>query len=98
MMLYAFYFKDGNFRLPMMKFFGEVLSRYGLHISQINALGLPPVTHFKFILRSQQLIPLVDMFNFFTTFHIPAVSIHSTFELPTFFLTFMLIVKECRRC
>ncbi|KAF5807148.1 hypothetical protein HanXRQr2_Chr05g0230301 [Helianthus annuus] len=49
----------------MTKFFGEVLSRYGLHISQINTLGLPRVTHFEFICRAQRLIPLVDMFNVF---------------------------------
>ncbi|MFS7998326.1 hypothetical protein Hanom_Chr12g01152421 [Helianthus anomalus] len=25
----------------MSKFLGEILTRYGLHISQVNALGLP---------------------------------------------------------
>ncbi|MFS7889136.1 hypothetical protein Hanom_Chr00s000003g01603371 [Helianthus anomalus] len=33
MMLYAEFFRDGNFRLSMPKFTGEVLTSYGLHIS-----------------------------------------------------------------
>ncbi|MFS8033999.1 hypothetical protein Hanom_Chr17g01576071 [Helianthus anomalus] len=65
MTLYAAFFREGNFRLSITKFFGEVLSRYGFHISQISALGLPRVTHFEFIFRAQRLIPLVDMFNVF---------------------------------
>ncbi|KAJ0809874.1 hypothetical protein HanPI659440_Chr01g0020241 [Helianthus annuus] len=47
--LYAAYFREGNFRLPMTKFTAEVLTNYGLHISQINTLGLPRLTHFEFI-------------------------------------------------
>ncbi|KAF5754656.1 hypothetical protein HanXRQr2_Chr17g0793731 [Helianthus annuus] len=39
--LYAAFFREGNFRLPMTKFTAEVLTKYSLHISQINALGLP---------------------------------------------------------
>ncbi|MFS8024104.1 hypothetical protein Hanom_Chr16g01459321 [Helianthus anomalus] len=65
MTLYAAFFREGNFRLPMMKFIGEVLTRYGLHISQINANGLLRVTHFEFIFRAQRLVPAVDMFNVF---------------------------------
>ncbi|MFS7889181.1 hypothetical protein Hanom_Chr00s000003g01603951 [Helianthus anomalus] len=65
MTVYAAYFKEGNFCLPMTKFFGEVLSRYGLYSSQINSLGLPHVTHFEFIYRAQRLNPSVDMFNVF---------------------------------
>ncbi|KAF5804550.1 hypothetical protein HanRHA438_Chr05g0207951 [Helianthus annuus] len=44
---------------------GEVLTRYGLHISQISFIGLPRITHFEFICRAQHLIPSVDMFNVF---------------------------------
>ncbi|MFS7954407.1 hypothetical protein Hanom_Chr07g00629891 [Helianthus anomalus] len=43
-------------------------SRYGLHISQINAMGLPRVTHFEFICRAQRLIPSVDMLHVFYYF------------------------------
>ncbi|KAJ0620959.1 hypothetical protein HanIR_Chr01g0003251 [Helianthus annuus] len=63
MTLYAAFFREGNFRLPMTKFFGEIFTRYSLHISKINALGLPRVTHFEFICRAQKLVPSVEMFN-----------------------------------
>ncbi|MFS7972982.1 hypothetical protein Hanom_Chr09g00851221 [Helianthus anomalus] len=65
MTLYAAFFREGNFRLSMTKFLGEVLPKYGLHISQINALGLPRVTHFEFICRAQTWILTVEMFNVF---------------------------------
>ncbi|KAJ0804961.1 hypothetical protein HanPI659440_Chr02g0044091 [Helianthus annuus] len=65
MTLYAAFYREGNFRLLMTKFFGEILSRYGLHISQINTLGLPRVTYFEFICRAQWLVPKIDMFNIF---------------------------------
>ncbi|KAJ0477233.1 hypothetical protein HanHA300_Chr13g0486071 [Helianthus annuus] len=63
--LYAAYFREGNFRLPMTKFNGEVLTNYGLHISQINALGLPRITHFEFICRANRIEPTFEMFNVF---------------------------------
>ncbi|KAJ0716552.1 hypothetical protein HanPI659440_Chr13g0513991 [Helianthus annuus] len=63
--LYAAFFREGNFRLPMTKFTGEVLTNYGLHISQINALGLPRITHFEFICRANRIEPTFEMFNVF---------------------------------
>ncbi|KAJ0668425.1 hypothetical protein HanPI659440_Chr17g0689141 [Helianthus annuus] len=63
--LYADFFREGNFRLPMSKFLDEVLNGYGLHISQINALGLPRVTHFEFICRAQRVEPSFEKFNVF---------------------------------
>ncbi|KAJ0800043.1 hypothetical protein HanPI659440_Chr03g0098411 [Helianthus annuus] len=65
MTLYATLFSEGNFRLPMSKFLGEILTKYCIHISQVNALGLPRVTHFEFICRAQKLVPTVEMFNIF---------------------------------
>ncbi|MFS7998322.1 hypothetical protein Hanom_Chr12g01152371 [Helianthus anomalus] len=62
---YAAFFREGNFRLPMSKFLGEILTRYGLHISQVNALGLPRVTHFEFICQEQKIEPTFEMFNVF---------------------------------
>ncbi|KAJ0569803.1 hypothetical protein HanHA300_Chr05g0170721 [Helianthus annuus] len=50
---------------PMAKFTAEVLTNYGLHISQINALGLPRVTHFEFICKANRIEPTFEMFNFF---------------------------------
>ncbi|MFS7995861.1 hypothetical protein Hanom_Chr12g01123031 [Helianthus anomalus] len=35
MTLYADFFREGNFRLLMSKFIGEVLTDYGLHIFRI---------------------------------------------------------------
>ncbi|KAJ0780474.1 hypothetical protein HanPI659440_Chr06g0238161 [Helianthus annuus] len=61
--LYADFFQEGNFWLPMSKFIGEVLNGYGLHISRINALGLPRVTHFEFICRAQRIEPTFEKFN-----------------------------------
>ncbi|KAJ0591910.1 hypothetical protein HanHA300_Chr03g0078771 [Helianthus annuus] len=63
--LYVAYFREGNFRLPMTKFTGEVLTNYGLHISQINALGLPRITHFEFICRANRIELTFEMFNVF---------------------------------
>ncbi|KAJ0588278.1 hypothetical protein HanRHA438_Chr04g0170101 [Helianthus annuus] len=63
--LYAAYFREGNFRLPMTKFTAEVLTNYGLHISQINALGLPRLTHFEFICRANRIETTFEMFNVF---------------------------------
>ncbi|MFS7954998.1 hypothetical protein Hanom_Chr07g00637261 [Helianthus anomalus] len=65
MTLYVDFFRDGNFRLPMLKFIGEVLIGYGLHISQINTLGLPRITHFEFIYRAQRIEPTFEKFNIF---------------------------------
>ncbi|MFS8023014.1 hypothetical protein Hanom_Chr16g01446441 [Helianthus anomalus] len=49
----------------MSKFIGEVLTRYGLHISQINALGLSRITHFEFICRANRIEPTFEKFNIF---------------------------------
>ncbi|MFS7968361.1 hypothetical protein Hanom_Chr09g00796531 [Helianthus anomalus] len=70
MTLYADFFREGNFSLPMSKFIGEVLTGYGLHISQINALGLPHLTHFEFICRAKRVEPSFKKFNtfFFVTY------------------------------
>uniref|UniRef100_A0A251VG72 Transposase (putative) gypsy type domain-containing protein n=1 Tax=Helianthus annuus TaxID=4232 RepID=A0A251VG72_HELAN len=63
--LYAAFFREGNFRLPITKFTASVLRNYGLHISQINAIGLPRVTHFEFVCRANRVDPTFEMFNVF---------------------------------
>uniref|UniRef100_A0A251TRA1 Putative transposase (Putative), gypsy type n=1 Tax=Helianthus annuus TaxID=4232 RepID=A0A251TRA1_HELAN len=63
--LYVAYFREGNFRLPITKFTAAVLRGYGLHISQINAIGLPRITHFEFACRSYRVDPTFEMFNVF---------------------------------
>ncbi|MFS7990063.1 hypothetical protein Hanom_Chr11g01054401 [Helianthus anomalus] len=64
MTLYADFFWDGNFHLPMSKFVGDVFTGYGLHISRINALGLPRITHFEFIFRAQRIEPTFKIQRF----------------------------------
>ncbi|KAJ0946815.1 hypothetical protein HanRHA438_Chr01g0008121 [Helianthus annuus] len=49
----------------MSKFIGEVLTSYGLHISQINALGLPRLTLFEFVCRANRMEPSFEKFNTF---------------------------------
>ncbi|KAM0054425.1 hypothetical protein Hdeb2414_s0006g00194761 [Helianthus debilis subsp. tardiflorus] len=61
--LYAAFFREGNFRLPITKFTASVLRNYGLHISQINAIGLPRITHFEFVCRANRVDPTFEMFN-----------------------------------
>ncbi|KAM0056871.1 hypothetical protein Hdeb2414_s0006g00223521 [Helianthus debilis subsp. tardiflorus] len=63
--LYAAFFREGNFRLPMTRFTAEVLKNYGLHLSQINAIGLPRITHFEFVCRANRVDPTFEMFNIF---------------------------------
>ncbi|KAL9996512.1 hypothetical protein Hdeb2414_s0692g00936321 [Helianthus debilis subsp. tardiflorus] len=63
--LYAAFFREGNFRLPITNFVAAVLRGYGLHISQINAIGLPRITHFEFVCRSYRVEPTFEMFNTF---------------------------------
>ncbi|KAF5760364.1 hypothetical protein HanXRQr2_Chr16g0752661 [Helianthus annuus] len=62
----------------MKKFLGDVLTKYGLHISQINALGLPRVTHFEFICQAQKLVPTVEMFNIF--YYVTYIGGHYSFN------------------
>ncbi|KAJ0699135.1 hypothetical protein HanRHA438_Chr10g0435971 [Helianthus annuus] len=66
--LYADFFREGNFCLPMTKFTGEVLTNYGFHISQINALGLPRIAHFEFTCRANRVEPTFEKFNIFYFF------------------------------
>ncbi|KAJ0666683.1 hypothetical protein HanPI659440_Chr17g0669501 [Helianthus annuus] len=68
MTLYTAFFREGNFRLPMSKFLGDILTKYHIHISQVNTLGLPRVMHFEFICRAQKIVPTVEMFNVFYYF------------------------------
>ncbi|KAJ0879816.1 hypothetical protein HanRHA438_Chr10g0455891 [Helianthus annuus] len=65
MTLYAAFFREGNFRLPITKFTASVLRNYGLHISQINAIGHPRITHFEFVCMANRVEPTFAMFNVF---------------------------------
>ncbi|MFS7905864.1 hypothetical protein Hanom_Chr01g00052651 [Helianthus anomalus] len=61
--MYVAYFWEGHFRLPMTKFTAEFLTNYGLHISQINALGLPRLTHLE--CKANRIEPTFAMVNVF---------------------------------
>ncbi|MFS7897232.1 hypothetical protein Hanom_Chr00s007557g01738021 [Helianthus anomalus] len=63
--LYATIFKEGNFWLPVAKFVSEVLTSYGIHISQVSLVVMPRITHFEFIYRAHNLVPTFDRFNVF---------------------------------
>ncbi|KAF5798477.1 hypothetical protein HanRHA438_Chr07g0303731 [Helianthus annuus] len=63
--LYAAFFREGSFRLPITKFTAAVLRGYGLHISQINPIGLPRITHFEYVCRAYHIKPTFEMFNVF---------------------------------
>ena len=49
----------------MTKFFVSLLSSYGVHISQMNALGVMRMRHFEFVCRAHNIEPQVPMFNVF---------------------------------
>ncbi|XP_022006810.2 zinc finger BED domain-containing protein RICESLEEPER 2-like [Helianthus annuus] len=63
--LYAAFFREVSFRLPITKFTAAVLRGYGLHISQLNAIGLPRITHFEYVCRAYRIEPTFQMFNVF---------------------------------
>ncbi|MFS7998992.1 hypothetical protein Hanom_Chr12g01160671 [Helianthus anomalus] len=63
--LYAAFFREGNFRLPMTKFTVDVLTNYGLHISQINALGLPLLHISSLFVGPTTLSPHLNCSTFF---------------------------------
>ncbi|KAM0049665.1 hypothetical protein Hdeb2414_s0008g00288551 [Helianthus debilis subsp. tardiflorus] len=86
MTLYAAFFREEDFRLPMPKFIGDVLTGYGIHISQVNALGLPRVTHFEFICRAQKIEPTFEMFNVFYYVTYSRGFYYLNLELPVYFL------------
>ncbi|KAJ0845530.1 hypothetical protein HanRHA438_Chr15g0714741 [Helianthus annuus] len=67
MTLYDAFFREGNFRLPITRFTAEVLRNYGLHLSQINAIGLPRITHIEFGCMANRVEPTFAMFNVFYT-------------------------------
>ncbi|KAJ0713979.1 hypothetical protein HanPI659440_Chr13g0484521 [Helianthus annuus] len=56
------FFSAGNFRLPVKKFFLEILSYYKFHISQMNPIGMVRVRHFEFACRGMHIEPTVDRF------------------------------------
>ncbi|KAJ0718896.1 hypothetical protein HanLR1_Chr08g0275771 [Helianthus annuus] len=63
------FFSTGNFRLPVTKFFLEILSYYKFHISQMHPIGMVRVRHFEFACRGMRIEPTVDRFRVFHQMH-----------------------------
>ncbi|MFS7966437.1 hypothetical protein Hanom_Chr09g00773731 [Helianthus anomalus] len=58
--LFTDFFGEGNFRLPVTNFFGEILSFYNFHVSQLSPLVMVSIRHFEFACRSHGVEPTVD--------------------------------------
>ncbi|KAM0064515.1 hypothetical protein Hdeb2414_s0003g00103831 [Helianthus debilis subsp. tardiflorus] len=67
--LFSDFFYDGNFRLPVTKFFLEILGFYNLHISQLHPIGMVRVRHFEFVCRTMHVEPTVPRFRGFHQMH-----------------------------
>ncbi|KAJ0492938.1 hypothetical protein HanIR_Chr12g0580481 [Helianthus annuus] len=63
------FFCEGNFRLPVTKFFLEILRFYNLHISQLHPIGMVRVRHFEFVCRTMHVEPTVPRFRVFHQMH-----------------------------
>ncbi|KAM0038561.1 hypothetical protein Hdeb2414_s0013g00416331 [Helianthus debilis subsp. tardiflorus] len=59
------FFSAGNFRLPVTKFFLEIISYYKFHISQMHPVGMVRVHHFEFVFRLMHMEPTVNHFRVF---------------------------------
>ncbi|KAM0040299.1 hypothetical protein Hdeb2414_s0012g00392151 [Helianthus debilis subsp. tardiflorus] len=51
------FFAAGNFRLPITKFFLEILSYYKFHIYQMHPIGMVRVRYFEFVCRLMHIEP-----------------------------------------
>uniref|UniRef100_A0A251RMQ0 Putative transposase (Putative), gypsy type n=1 Tax=Helianthus annuus TaxID=4232 RepID=A0A251RMQ0_HELAN len=63
------FFCDGNFRLPVKKFFLEILEFYNIHLSQLHPIGMVRVRHFEFVCRTMHIEPTVPRFRVFHQMH-----------------------------
>ncbi|MFS8016342.1 hypothetical protein Hanom_Chr15g01367451 [Helianthus anomalus] len=61
----AQYPTSGSTAMDAPPFTASVLRNYGLHISQINVIGLPRITHFEFVCRAHRIDPTFEIFNVF---------------------------------
>ncbi|GJW28482.1 hypothetical protein Tco_0045357, partial [Tanacetum coccineum] len=67
--LYTYCFSLANLRLPLLKFFCDVLQYFHVHISRLNPFGYTKLTTFAVICKTYGCEPSVDLFQgFFTLF------------------------------
>ncbi|KAM0026627.1 hypothetical protein Hdeb2414_s0020g00560281 [Helianthus debilis subsp. tardiflorus] len=69
MTLFWDFFYAGNFRLPLTKFFLEILEYYKFHISQMRPIGMVRVRNFDFVCRTMHIEPTVPRFRVFHKMH-----------------------------
>ncbi|MFS7911167.1 hypothetical protein Hanom_Chr02g00114861 [Helianthus anomalus] len=63
------FFCAGNFRLPVTKFFLEILEYYKFHISQMHPIVMVRVRHFEFVCQAMNIEPTVSRFRVFHQMH-----------------------------
>ncbi|KAJ0614497.1 hypothetical protein HanIR_Chr02g0063101 [Helianthus annuus] len=63
------FFSLGNFRLPVTKFFLDILAYYKFHISQMHPIGMARVRNFEFVCRTMHIEPSVTRFRVFHQMH-----------------------------
>ncbi|KAJ0448514.1 hypothetical protein HanPSC8_Chr17g0784341 [Helianthus annuus] len=63
------FFSAGNFRLPVTKFFLEILEHYKFHVSQMHPIGMVRVRHFEFVCRTMHIELTVPRFRVFHHLH-----------------------------
>ncbi|MFS7977475.1 hypothetical protein Hanom_Chr10g00904401 [Helianthus anomalus] len=63
------FFCKGNIRLPVTRFFLEILEFYNLHIPQLHPIGMVRVRHFEFVCRTMYVEPTISRFRVFHQMH-----------------------------
>ncbi|KAJ0611552.1 hypothetical protein HanRHA438_Chr01g0021411 [Helianthus annuus] len=63
--LFADFFGEGNFRLPLKVFIADLLEFYRIHISQLSPLWMVRARHFEYCFRSQEIELTVEHFRRF---------------------------------
>ncbi|KAJ0454973.1 hypothetical protein HanIR_Chr15g0745981 [Helianthus annuus] len=63
------FFCKGNFRLPVTKFFLEILGFYNINLSQLHPIGMVRVRYFEFVCRTMHIEPTVPRFRVFHQMH-----------------------------
>ncbi|MFS7952332.1 hypothetical protein Hanom_Chr07g00605721 [Helianthus anomalus] len=65
------FYSVGNFRLPVTKFFLEIMEFYKFHVSQMHPIGMVRVWHFEFVCRTMHIEPKIPCLEFFIKCTIP---------------------------
>ncbi|KAI3712548.1 hypothetical protein L1987_71106 [Smallanthus sonchifolius] len=63
--LYADFFSEANFRVPVTSFVIDLLQLYKIHLSQVHPLGMCRIRHFEFCCIALKQDPSVTIFHHF---------------------------------